>query len=164
MTPHGKNFQNYPPNRTLAHLCYEEKPVFFYRGNLLYAVRFGDYKMHMWTWAGEILPDPNGIVKYKYCQVGLEIEGVLTTGLTKHETRPILVNLKRDPGERNPISTESEEYSRQVALLREIVKAHEESFELEGGFGKPDLNICTDVWCEGKNRCRQKPKQCNWIH
>jgi N-acetylgalactosamine-6-sulfatase len=28
----------------------EEHPVFFYRGNLLYAVRQGLYKMHLWTW------------------------------------------------------------------------------------------------------------------
>lgn len=26
------------------------RPVFFYRGNLLYAVRQGNYKMHLWTW------------------------------------------------------------------------------------------------------------------
>ena len=28
-----------------------EKAVFFYRGNNLYAVRMGSYKMHLWTWA-----------------------------------------------------------------------------------------------------------------
>ena len=27
-----------------------ERPVFFYRGNTLFAVRFGPYKMHLWTW------------------------------------------------------------------------------------------------------------------
>ena len=30
----------------------DERSVFFYRGNLLYAVRHGHYKMHLWTWAG----------------------------------------------------------------------------------------------------------------
>ena len=28
-----------------------DKPVFFYRGDILMAVRFGSYKMHLWTWA-----------------------------------------------------------------------------------------------------------------
>ena len=28
----------------------DTRPVFYYRGNLLYAVRQGDYKMHQWTW------------------------------------------------------------------------------------------------------------------
>ena len=27
-----------------------DRPVFYYRGNLLFAVRFGNYKMHLWTW------------------------------------------------------------------------------------------------------------------
>ena len=27
-----------------------DRPVFFYRGNLLFAVRSGPYKMHLWTW------------------------------------------------------------------------------------------------------------------
>ena len=27
-----------------------ERPVFFYRGDLLFAVRMGPYKMHLWTW------------------------------------------------------------------------------------------------------------------
>jgi arylsulfatase A len=27
-----------------------DRPVFFYRGDLLFAVRFGPYKMHLWTW------------------------------------------------------------------------------------------------------------------
>ena len=27
-----------------------QRPVFFYRGNTLFAVRFGPYKMHLWTW------------------------------------------------------------------------------------------------------------------
>ena len=28
----------------------ESRPAFFYRGDLLYAVRQGAYKMHLWTW------------------------------------------------------------------------------------------------------------------
>jgi len=27
-----------------------ERPVFYYRGDLLFAVRHGPYKMHLWTW------------------------------------------------------------------------------------------------------------------
>lgn len=27
-----------------------ERPIFYYRGNLLMAIRQGDYKMHLWTW------------------------------------------------------------------------------------------------------------------
>ena len=27
-----------------------ERSVFYYRGNLLMAVRHGHYKMHLWTW------------------------------------------------------------------------------------------------------------------
>ena len=28
----------------------QDRSVFYYRGNLLMAVRFGHYKMHLWTW------------------------------------------------------------------------------------------------------------------
>ncbi len=28
----------------------ESRSVFFYRGDLLYAIRQGSYKMHLWTW------------------------------------------------------------------------------------------------------------------
>ncbi len=28
----------------------DDRPVFYYRGNLLMAVRSGSYKMHLWTW------------------------------------------------------------------------------------------------------------------
>ena len=28
----------------------DQRPIFFYRGNLLMAIRQGEYKMHLWTW------------------------------------------------------------------------------------------------------------------
>jgi hypothetical protein len=29
---------------------HQERSVFYYRGNLLMAIRQGSYKMHLWTW------------------------------------------------------------------------------------------------------------------
>ena len=30
------------------------RPLFYYRGNELMAVRVGDYKAHLWTWTNNI--------------------------------------------------------------------------------------------------------------
>ena len=54
----------------------EERRIFFYRGNLLMAIRQGSYKMHLWTWTS-----PPGEIA-KVGNFGLYIVSVFHYGLT----------------------------------------------------------------------------------
>jgi arylsulfatase A len=72
--------------------------MFYYRGDLLYAVRVGDYKAHF------ITQDAYG------------------PDMTKHDT-PLLYNLNIDPSEKYDVSAANPEI---IKKIKEVVKAHEE--------------------------------------
>ena len=95
----------------------------------------------------------------------VKVKNVTTSNLKKQKNNPILFNLKDDPGEKKPIDSKSKEYFSQINIMKKIVRQHKESFESEGGFGKPDLNYCTSNWCEGKSEnCRKNVEVCEWKH
>ena len=48
-----------------------ERPIFYYRGNLLMAIRQGDYKMHLWTWTSP--PEEIAKARKKWLYVGLYV-------------------------------------------------------------------------------------------
>ncbi len=97
-----------------------DRPVFFYRGNLLYAVRKGPYKMHLWTWTtpdeelrnvGHVPPCPRSCGDFSFDHPFFPKQGidhcpdmaipeVTTTTQVSHEKKPVLFHLERDPGER----------------------------------------------------------------
>lgn len=143
----------------------EERPVFFYRGNELFAVRYGLYKLHLWTWTNSIEQFETGI---DYCP-GQEIENVTTHIQTNRTQNPILFHLGRDPSERFPLSSESPEYLEAMEIFRTIITQHRETLVP----GKPQLNWCDAAvmhWappgCEKLDRCLPKPKsnpyKCDW--
>lgn len=63
-----------------------------------------------------------------------------STEQINHEKLPVLYHLDRDPGEKYPIRINSEEYLRNVKVLKEIERQHRATFP--NGFAKPVLNWC----------------------
>ena len=55
-----------------------------------------------------------------------------------HRNHPILYHLGRDPGERYPIPSWTEEYKNQIRILMDIWREHLKTLIL----GKPRLNWC----------------------
>lgn len=48
--PNDREFDSKSLKGALLNNTEEQRPVYYYRGNLLYAIRSGSYKMHLWTW------------------------------------------------------------------------------------------------------------------
>uniref|UniRef100_UPI0037E8D7A6 N-acetylgalactosamine-6-sulfatase n=1 Tax=Semicossyphus pulcher TaxID=241346 RepID=UPI0037E8D7A6 len=145
----------------------QNRPIFFYRGNELMAVRLGQYKAHYWTWSNSWKQFNTGI---NFC-VGQEIPNVTTHKQTEHTMQPLIFHLGRDPGEKYPISVSTEEYQDVLSRISPVVEQHKK--ELVPGY--PQLNMC-DVavmnWapagCEKLGKClkvpKSKPMKCDWPH
>ena len=101
-----------------------DHPIFFYRGDLLMALRKGPYKMHMITWATpekyQHISDVRTsnmpfIQKVKvpllqgFCP-GQYVANVTTVKQLDHSNKPIIFNIDRDPGETFPLRSSSKEY------------------------------------------------------
>ncbi|KAG7258797.1 hypothetical protein CRUP_001181 [Coryphaenoides rupestris] len=91
-----------PPNQTLDGLdltpgppttSLTDRPIFYYRGNQLMAVRLGAYKVHYWTWSNSWEEFESGI---NFCP-GQEVPGVTTHTQKEHDLEPIIFHLGRDP-------------------------------------------------------------------
>ena len=70
-----------------------------------------------------------------------------TTDQRDHRKLPVLFNVDRDPGERFPVKTESDEYLREVGLLMGVAAEHEQGMVR----AKPQLN-----WCDKAVKVKQK--------
>jgi len=68
----------------------EDRPVFYYRGNLLYALRLGQYKMHLWTWT---TPEKE---LAKVCTRHLSRTSILPSAHLGHRSLPGRVHRQRD--------------------------------------------------------------------
>ena len=143
------------------------RPLFHYRGNELMAVRFGYYKAHLWTWTNSLSEFHSGI---NYCP-GEYVDKVTTHEQTDHSKKPLLFHLGRDPEEKFPLRSDSEEYKRVLEDIRALVDEHRDGLVL----GEPQLNWCDRAvmnWsppgCELLGRCLVAPssnlKRCVWIH
>ncbi|XP_071172912.1 N-acetylgalactosamine-6-sulfatase-like [Mytilus edulis] len=143
-----------------------DRPLFYYRGNELMAVRVGLYKAHLWTWTNSIKEFNAGI---DFCP-GEEIEGVTTHEQMNNTNQPLLFHIGRDPGEKYMIRPSLEEYKKVMSVLMEQVNQHKKNLVP----GKPQLNMCdrsvmnwSPPGCE-KFKCLQGPSpapyKCSWPH
>ncbi|KAF6715670.1 N-acetylgalactosamine-6-sulfatase [Oryzias melastigma] len=82
----------------------QTRPIFFYRGNELMAVRIGQYKAHFWTWSNswEEFNQFSSLLGVNFCP-GQEVAGVTTHEQKEHTQQPIIFHLGRDPGEKYPL-------------------------------------------------------------
>uniref|UniRef100_UPI00359028FB N-acetylgalactosamine-6-sulfatase-like n=1 Tax=Myxine glutinosa TaxID=7769 RepID=UPI00359028FB len=151
----------------LLHKGTWDRPVFYYRGNELMALRYGHYKAHLWTWTNSLQEFHKGI---DFCP-SQEVRGVTTHNQTDHTQDPILFHLGRDPGEKYPIRQTSKEYIQVVTDMKMFVMLHKRGLRP----GQPLLNWCDDAamnWapagCEKLGKCLKVPKsnlqECFWPH
>lgn len=144
-----------------------ERPVFYYRGNELMAVRYGLYKAHLWTWSNSWKEFSAGI---DFCP-GEQIPNVTTHEQVNRTLSPLLFHLGRDAGEKYPIKSNSREYASVMSAIRDVVAEHRAKLIP----GKPQLNYCDPAvmhWapagCENINKCLpippSKPHECFWEH
>ncbi|XP_038825420.1 N-acetylgalactosamine-6-sulfatase-like, partial [Salvelinus namaycush] len=75
------------------------RPIYYYRGSGMMAVRVGPYKAHYWTWSNSWEEFNQGI---HFCP-GQEVAGVTTHTQQEHTMQPLIFHLGRDPGEKYPI-------------------------------------------------------------
>uniref|UniRef100_T1J4Y0 Sulfatase N-terminal domain-containing protein n=1 Tax=Strigamia maritima TaxID=126957 RepID=T1J4Y0_STRMM len=143
------------------------KPIFFYRGNELFAVRYGFHKLHLWTWTNSIKQFYTGI---DFCP-GQQVENVTTHEQLNHTANPIMFNLGHDPSERFPLNPASLEYQSKLPIFRQLISDHK--MHLDPGI--PQLNWCDAAvmhWqppgCQKLKRCLPKPPskpyKCDWPH
>lgn len=144
-----------------------DRPIFYYRGNQMMAVRIGQYKAHYWTWSNSWEEFNKGI---NFCP-GQEVPGVTTHTQEEHTMLPLIFHLGRDPGERFPISVLSEEYEEFVRRATAVVKKHQERLIP----AEPQLNMCdaavmnwSPAGCERLGKCLRAPEsqpwKCDWPH
>ncbi|XP_053127181.1 N-acetylgalactosamine-6-sulfatase isoform X2 [Hemicordylus capensis] len=144
-----------------------DRPIFYYRGNEMMAVRVGLYKAHYWTWSNSWEEFSQGV---DFCP-GQNISGVTTHDQEEHTKLPLLFHLGRDPGEKYPIKFTSTEYEAAMERISPAVQQHKEALLP----GQPQLNVCDRAamnWappgCEKLGKCLQPPssdpKKCIWPH
>ncbi|XP_053402035.1 N-acetylgalactosamine-6-sulfatase-like isoform X1 [Mercenaria mercenaria] len=150
-------FGNYEINR----------PLFYYRGNELMAVRVGQYKAHLWTWTNSVKEFNRGV---NFCP-GQSIENVTTHEQVNNTAQPLLFHIGRDPGEKYIIKSNTPEYKANIEAINQAVKQHKEKLVP----GKPQLDWCDNAvmnWsppgCEKLGQCYKgppsNPKKCVWPH
>ncbi|KAL5022855.1 hypothetical protein ScPMuIL_002010 [Solemya velum] len=145
----------------------EERPLFYYRGNELMAVRLGKYKAHLWTYTNPLKEFEQGI---DFCP-GQFIQNLTTHDQVNHTLSPLLIHLARDPGEKYIIKSHTVEYKTAMPRLQAAVAAHRAKLVP----GAPQLNWCDRAvmnWappgCEKLGKClkgpQSKPFKCVWPH
>ncbi|CAG5131024.1 unnamed protein product [Candidula unifasciata] len=146
-----------------------DRPVFYYRGDLLMAIRVGQYKAHLWTWSNSWSEFQNGS-GVNFCP-GQEIVGVTTHDQVNHTSSPLLFDLGADPGEKYVIRPQSAVYKQQMPLILATLQNHLDHLKP----GDPQLNMCDSAvmnWapqgCEKLGRCLpvppSSPYKCDWPH
>uniref|UniRef100_A0A3B5L8K6 Galactosamine (N-acetyl)-6-sulfatase n=1 Tax=Xiphophorus couchianus TaxID=32473 RepID=A0A3B5L8K6_9TELE len=145
----------------------DNRPIFFYRGNEMMAVRLGQYKAHYWTWSNSLEELKDGI---NFCP-GQEVPGVTTHDQKEHTLQPLIFHLGRDPGEKYPLSVLSKEYQEVLCSVSAVVRQHQKTLVP----GMPQLNMCdlavmnwSPPGCEKLGKCLKPPTsapwKCNWPH
>jgi len=143
------------------------RAIFHYRGNELFAVRFGLYKAHYWTWTNSLEEYQQGIT---FCR-GQTVVNVTTHTQMNRTHDPVLFHLGRDPGEKHPIRSDLYEYKHVINKINEITKQHKNNMKI----GKPVLDWCDSSvmnWspngCQKIDKCLpippSDPKRCVWPH
>uniref|UniRef100_A0A8C1L688 N-acetylgalactosamine-6-sulfatase n=1 Tax=Cyprinus carpio TaxID=7962 RepID=A0A8C1L688_CYPCA len=117
-------------------------------------------------WPGRI-PAGTGI---NFCP-GQEVPGVTTHTQEEHTMQPLIFHLGQDPGERYPISVQSEEYRDVHRQVTAVVEQHQKDLIP----GMPQLNMCdlavmnwSPPGCEQLGKCLKAPEsnpwKCVWPH
>ncbi|XP_038066860.1 N-acetylgalactosamine-6-sulfatase-like isoform X1 [Patiria miniata] len=143
------------------------KPIFYYRGNEMMAIRIGLYKAHYWTWTNSIKEFDKGV---DFCR-GENVVGVMTHEQMNHTDSPLLFHLGRDPGEKYLIGNTTEEYKGVMPGIMAVVSDHKKKLIP----GEPQLNMCdgsVQNWappgCEKLGDCLpvppSHPHKCVWNH
>ncbi|RUS86588.1 hypothetical protein EGW08_005669 [Elysia chlorotica] len=143
------------------------RPIFYYRGDLLMAVRVGNYKAHLWTWANSLEEFQKGT---DFCP-GQNVQNMTVRQQEDHSQQPLLFNLAKDYGEKYQIKPNSAEYKSVIPKITAAVKEHLDHLKK----GEPQLNYCDDAvmnWappgCKEIGQCLPIPpsnKQlCYWPH
>ncbi|KAJ8271326.1 hypothetical protein COCON_G00101850 [Conger conger] len=144
-----------------------DRPIFYYRGNAMMAVRVGQYKAHYWTWSNSWEEFNQGI---NFCP-GQEVTDVTTHEQMEHTLQPVIFHLGRDPGEKYPISVLNAEYQAVLRQISPVVQQHKAGLVP----GVPQLNMCdlavmnwAPAGCERMGKCLKAPKsqpwKCEWPH
>ncbi|XP_053282218.1 N-acetylgalactosamine-6-sulfatase [Pleuronectes platessa] len=145
----------------------QDRPIFYYRGDELMAVRLGQHKAHYWTWTNSLTEFKKGI---DFCP-GQNVPDVTTHDQKEHTPYPILFHLGRDPGEKFPIRVFNPEYMDVLSRISPVVEQHKKSLVP----GIPQLNMCdlsvmnwAPAGCERLGKCLKGPKsepwKCDWPH
>ncbi|KAG8144218.1 hypothetical protein E2320_001318, partial [Naja naja] len=111
-----------------------DRPIFYYRGNEMMAVRVGLYKAHYWTWSNSWEQFSQGI---DFCP-GQNVSGVTTHEQEEHSNLPLIFHLGKDPAEKYQISFASAEYQFVLERVSPIVQEHKATLVP----GQPQLNVC----------------------
>ncbi|KAF4094388.1 hypothetical protein AMELA_G00014540 [Ameiurus melas] len=165
--PEDRDIDGLDLSSTLFNKSLTERPVFYYRGNEMMAVRVGLYKAHYWTWTNSWEEFKQGI---NFCP-GQEVLGVTNHTQQEHTMQPLIFHLGRDPGEKQPINVLSEEYLEVQRRINTIVEQHKVTLVP----GEPQLNMCDPAvmnWsppgCEKLGKCLKPPpshpQKCDWPH
>uniref|UniRef100_A0A8C7TVB9 Galactosamine (N-acetyl)-6-sulfatase n=1 Tax=Oncorhynchus mykiss TaxID=8022 RepID=A0A8C7TVB9_ONCMY len=135
------------------------RPIFYYRGNEMMAVRVGPYKAHYWTWSNSWEEFNQGI---NFCP-GQEVAGVTTHTQQEHTMQPLIFHLGRGPWEKYPISAVTKEYQDALSRITAVVEKHKKGLVP----GVPQLNM-SPPGCERLGKCFKAPKsqpwKCDWPH
>eukprot|EP00116_Pleurobrachia_bachei_P003728 sb/3463990/ len=123
---HHQTWSNHAPARiidgidltpTLIAGNIQDRPVWYYRGDEMMAVRVGAYKAHYWLWTefkGKKQPE----TYFSFCQ-GQLVQNVTVHDQMNHTADPVVFNINRDPGEKYPLGQHSAEYKAAMKVRRE---------------------------------------------
>ncbi|XP_062500967.1 N-acetylgalactosamine-6-sulfatase-like isoform X2 [Corticium candelabrum] len=145
----------------------KNRPIFYYRGDEMMAVRVGMYKAHYWTWTESLELFNRGT---DFCP-GEDIPNVTTHDQVNNTAQPLLFHLGRDPGEKYIIHPLSSEYNQAIDPIRAAVAEHLQAMKR----ADPQLNYCDPAvmnWapsgCQKLNKCLPIPSHhktlCVWDH
>ncbi|XP_067105195.1 N-acetylgalactosamine-6-sulfatase isoform X1 [Osmerus mordax] len=166
-TPDDRSLDSLDLTPVLLNNSLINRPIFYYRGNEMMAVRVGPYKAHYWTWSNSWEEFNKGI---NFCP-GQEVAGVTTHIQKEHSMQPIIFHLVRDPGEKYPINVVTKEYRDALSRISQVVELHKNTLVP----GLPQLNMCdmavmnwAPAGCEKLGKCFKAPKsqpwKCDWPH
>uniref|UniRef100_A0A673M3W4 N-acetylgalactosamine-6-sulfatase-like n=1 Tax=Sinocyclocheilus rhinocerous TaxID=307959 RepID=A0A673M3W4_9TELE len=115
-----------------------DRPIFYYRGKQMMAVRIGQYKAHYWTWSNSWEEFNKGI---NFCP-GQEVPGVTTHTQEEHTMQPLIFHLGQDPGERYPISRDELDHANQPHFILLVIYIRIYNIHLQNIDSMSILNSC----------------------
>nr|CAB3248234.1 N-acetylgalactosamine-6-sulfatase-like [Phallusia mammillata] len=143
-----------------------DRPIYHYRGNTLFAVRYGFHKAHLWTWTNPWVEYNKGLT---FCR-GQYLENITTHDQMNYTANPVVFHLGRDTREHYPMKS-GHEYDEAVHQINKLIEEHESNLKP----GLPQFDWCDDAvmnWapngCQELQKCLPIPKsnkqKCVWLH